>query len=109
MVECVVVQCEFPKRSAMAPDKRTNNSNIMLLVLSISTPYDRVFTSTPLKFYAFLVCFAVSLHCSVEQKSFIWLHCLFSQEFADTFHDAIQPLRMPLHSVVVHVEISSFL
>ena len=92
----------------MVFDKRINNSNIMLLVLSISTTYDRVFTSTPLNFYGFLVCFAVSLDCSVEQKSFIWLHCLFSQEFADNFHDAFQPLRMPLHSVVVHVEISSF-
>ena len=60
-------------------------------------------------FIVFLVCFAVSLHCSVEQKSFIRLHNLFCQEFADIFHDAIQPLRMPLHSVVVHAEISSFL
>ena len=61
----------------MVFDQRTNNINIMLLVLSTSTSYDRVFTSTPLKFYVFLVFFAVFLHCSVEQKSFIWLHFCF--------------------------------
>ena len=61
----------------MVFDKRINNSNIMLLVLSISTTYDRVFTSTPLNFYGFLVCFAVPLIAVLSRsRSFGCTVCL---------------------------------